>query len=303
MSKAKRFSLEADEFSLLSKGFIFTEAEGRNDVDSLVIADRTYARAKTEFTGETGRYKVVLHFDLDADEPADMMLKFKVGSEKVKLRANDLEDDGKMVLSEDIFLEEGRPLKLAARFKNIDEVAIEQIEFIPLDPPAQKVREQSPATKKDDRDDEEGGGSDHKSVKADKTPKLGAFEAEVLALTNELREDRGLDPLRWNKDLAEAAQGHNRDMADNGFFSHRGSDGDRSADRAVEAGYDSRYVGENLAAGYRDPEAVVDAWFRSAGHRKNLLRDDYEEIGIDYYFDGDSKYAAYWTQMFGTDFG
>ena len=52
-------------------------------------------------------------------------------------------------------------------------------------------------------------------------------------------------------------------------------------------------AGENIAMGYSTPEAVVDAWMNSEGHRANILNSSYKEIGVGYIADGN-----YWTQMF-----
>ena len=50
---------------------------------------------------------------------------------------------------------------------------------------------------------------------------------------------------------------------------------------------------------------MVEGWIGSPGHRENLLSDDFEEIGIGYYFrpddGGDAPFGHYWTQAFGTE--
>ncbi|MEL6319305.1 MAG: CAP domain-containing protein [Cyanobacteria bacterium J06626_14] len=130
-----------------------------------------------------------------------------------------------------------------------------------------------------------------------------AFEQEVLKLTNEFRQKNGLKPLVIDQDLDEAADIHSKNMADQDFFSHTGKDGSRPWDRAERAGYESRTVGENIAAGYRTPEAVVQGWIDSPGHRANMLNPNYNEIGLGYYYLQDDRgsvnYNSYWTQLFG----
>jgi len=54
-----------------------------------------------------------------------------------------------------------------------------------------------------------------------------------------------------------------------------------------------RYAGENIAYGQRTPQAVVNAWMNSSGHRANILNANYTQIGVGYVADGN-----YWTQMF-----
>ncbi|MEO1523396.1 MAG: CAP domain-containing protein [Cyanobacteria bacterium J06633_2] len=129
------------------------------------------------------------------------------------------------------------------------------------------------------------------------------FESEVLRLTNEFRKKNGLDPLVIDQDLEEAADQHTRNMARQDFFAHKGKDGSTPANRARSAGYETGFVGENIAAGYTTPKQVVDGWISSPGHRANMLNANYNEIGIGYYHQqndtGSVNYRHYWTQVFG----
>lgn len=130
-----------------------------------------------------------------------------------------------------------------------------------------------------------------------------AIIQEVVNLTNQFRAQNGLPPLSIDLDLNEAAQNHSEDMAINDYFSHYGLDGSRPWDRAEDAGYESGTIGENIAAGQRSPEAVVNGWINSDGHRAAMLNSRYNEIGIGYYFlendTGQVNYNRYWTQLFG----
>jgi uncharacterized protein YkwD len=121
----------------------------------------------------------------------------------------------------------------------------------------------------------------------------------VVTLTNELRADNGLDPLEVDAALSAAAEAHSLDMAEADFFSHTGSDGEGVGDRATAAGYDWVRVGENIAAGYATPEEVVQGWADSPGHRRNMLSENYTEIGVGFVEDTDGDgYGVYWTQVF-----
>ena len=55
---------------------------------------------------------------------------------------------------------------------------------------------------------------------------------------------------------------------------------------------------ENIAAGNATPEAVVDQWMHSPGHRANILNKDFKELGVGYYYKENSTYKHYWIQMF-----
>ena len=128
------------------------------------------------------------------------------------------------------------------------------------------------------------------------------FEYEVLRLTNEIRVAHGLNPLLWCDALAVAARVHSEDMGRNDFISHTGSDGSSPTDRAVAAGWErsTRYmgVGENAARGQRTPQAVVDGWMNSPGHRDNILRPTYTYIGIGYVYWPGTRMPHNWTQKF-----
>jgi uncharacterized protein YkwD len=59
-----------------------------------------------------------------------------------------------------------------------------------------------------------------------------------------------------------------------------------------------RAAGENLAYGFRTPEAVVKAWMASEGHRRNILDPDFKYIGIGYYVNENGR--IYCSQLFYT---
>lgn len=139
------------------------------------------------------------------------------------------------------------------------------------------------------------------------SPGYAQFEAEVIRLTNQERANHGLAPLSYNADLAATALLHTLDMAEHRMISHTGSDGSDLKTRFARGTY--RYytmIGENLAMGYTTPEAVVQGWMTSPGHRANLLRTGYREIGVGYIeakvytTDGGLANGGYWTQHFGS---
>ncbi len=76
-------------------------------------------------------------------------------------------------------------------------------------------------------------------------------------------------------------------MVNEGYFDHTSPDGDTFVDRVLGAGYVKRdagwSLGENLAWGTGDlssPAGVMQAWMNSAGHKANILKKAYREIGI-----------------------
>ncbi|WP_072013801.1 CAP domain-containing protein [Myxosarcina sp. GI1] len=127
---------------------------------------------------------------------------------------------------------------------------------------------------------------------------------QVLKLTNAERTKAGLEPLKLNSQLVDAAQDHSNDMAEDDFFSHTGIDGSSVGDRALDSGYKYSTVGENIAAGQRTAAEVVSGWMNSPGHRANILNPNYQELGVGYRYlandTGKVNYKHYWTQVFGT---
>ncbi len=130
------------------------------------------------------------------------------------------------------------------------------------------------------------------------------FVSEVLQLTNQFRAENGLAPLTANSELDQTAQSYSETMAKGDFFDHTGKDGSKPWDRAEKEGYTARAMGENIAAGQRSPQSVVDGWINSPGHRANLLNPSYTELGVGYFNlendTGSVNYNTYWTQLFGS---
>jgi uncharacterized protein YkwD len=108
-------------------------------------------------------------------------------------------------------------------------------------------------------------------------------------------------PLAWNQALGLAALVHSQDMAANRYFSHQGTDNTVAGDRARQAGYQWRRIGENIAAGLATPEEAVAGWLTSPPHCANLMDAGFTEMGAAYAINPKSKtQRTYWTQVFGT---
>jgi uncharacterized protein YkwD len=136
-----------------------------------------------------------------------------------------------------------------------------------------------------------------------------AFEDQVLTLVNQRRAAGAVcggtafgpaAPLAMNASLRTAARGHSLDMATQNYFSHTSLDGRTFDQRIRDAGYTApTALGENIAAGYSTPQAVVDGWMTSTGHCSNNMSPSYKSIGIGYAFAAGSNFRHYWTQDFG----
>lgn len=104
--------------------------------------------------------------------------------------------------------------------------------------------------------------------------------AEVVALTNVERANDGIPVLQRNALLDQAAQMKAQDMAAKGYYAHVSPDGVTPMYWVEKAGYKYLIIGENLVVNRTDAEQVVDAFMGSPGHKANILRKDFTEIGI-----------------------
>ena len=122
---------------------------------------------------------------------------------------------------------------------------------------------------------------------------VASYEHEVVRLVNEIRQQNGLKPLTENWELSRVARYKSQDMLDNRYFSHTSPTYGSPFQMIKACGLSDRTAGENIAKGYASPQAVVNGWMNSSGHRANILNVSYTQIGIGYVAQGN-----YWTQMF-----
>ena len=120
-----------------------------------------------------------------------------------------------------------------------------------------------------------------------------SYEQEVIRLVNEIRAQHGLKALTYDWQLARVARYKSQDMKDNKYFSHTSPVYGSPFQMMKSFGITYRSAGENIARGQRSPQAVVDAWMNSSGHRANILNSSFTHIGVGYVASGN-----YWTQMF-----
>ena len=120
-----------------------------------------------------------------------------------------------------------------------------------------------------------------------------SYEEEVVRLVNKERASRGLSPLKHNWELSRVARYKSEDMKNRNYFSHTSPTYGTPYQMMKSFGISYKTAGENIARGYATPNAVVDGWMNSSGHRANILNSSFTEIGVGYYADG-----SYWTQMF-----
>lgn len=119
------------------------------------------------------------------------------------------------------------------------------------------------------------------------------YEHEVVRLVNEIRVQNGLKTLTEDWELSRVARYKSQDMKDNNYFSHTSPVYGSPFEMMKSFGISYKRAAENIAKGQSTPQAVVNAWMNSSGHRANILNSSYTKIGVGYV-----KSGNYWTQMF-----
>ncbi|MFC4099775.1 CAP domain-containing protein [Paenibacillus xanthanilyticus] len=117
------------------------------------------------------------------------------------------------------------------------------------------------------------------------------FAQQVLTIVNKERANAGLKPLSMNASLSKVAMAKAQDMHNNNYFSHQSPTYGSPFDMIKAFGITYRTAGENIAKGQRTPQEVMTQWMNSPGHRANILKNGYTQIGIAYY-------KGEWVQQF-----
>jgi len=122
----------------------------------------------------------------------------------------------------------------------------------------------------------------------------------VIDLVNQARNQAGFKPLQENSKLSAAAENKAEDMIKNDYFAHNSPGGKTPWYWMDKSGYDYKYAGENLAMNFTSAEDEQKAWMKSESHKKNILNDNFREIGVavkEGKIDGQSTTIV--VQMFG----
>lgn len=121
-----------------------------------------------------------------------------------------------------------------------------------------------------------------------------AFIQQVVNLVNTERAKEGLAPLTIDTKVQAAAMVRAKECEIS--FSHTRPDGSSFATALKEQNVSYRSSGENIAYGQQTPEAVMNAWMNSSGHRANIMNPNFTTIGVGYYENGSG--TDYWCQLF-----
>lgn len=104
--------------------------------------------------------------------------------------------------------------------------------------------------------------------------------SSLLEQTNIERFNAGKQELKLSSKLCEAAKLKADDMLARSYWDHDAPDGTRPWKWLGDVGYYYDMAGENLAKNYSTTPAVMSAWMGSSEHKKNILKDQYEDVGF-----------------------
>ncbi len=139
------------------------------------------------------------------------------------------------------------------------------------------------------------------------TEDAAAVAARVLELVNAARDEprrcgrrrfAAAGRLTLSSKLTAAALAQARDMASHHTLDHRGADGSEPGERLSRTGYRWQAMGENIAAGQPNADAVVAAWLESPEHCMNIMAPQFTEMGVAFEPTPAEQPAIYWAQVF-----
>ncbi|TXC93122.1 LysM peptidoglycan-binding domain-containing protein [Metabacillus litoralis] len=120
---------------------------------------------------------------------------------------------------------------------------------------------------------------------------VSSFEEQVVQLVNQERAKVGLKALTHRADVKNVAQKKAEDMINSNYFSHTSPNYGSPFDMLKTFGISYTNAGENIAKGQKTPQEVMNAWMNSSGHRANILKPEFDAIGVGFYHGA-------WVQMF-----
>lgn len=108
---------------------------------------------------------------------------------------------------------------------------------------------------------------------------IGEDEQVLLDLVNEARVEAGVGELAFDETLLDSARIKAQDMIENNYFSHQSPTYGSPFDMMRQYGVEFNAAGENIA-GNESVEGAFKAWMDSDAHKKNILNEKFNFIGI-----------------------
>ena len=135
------------------------------------------------------------------------------------------------------------------------------------------------------------GKTDVCTVKVTATAPKFVNAAGCYTQLNKYRQGVKAGNLKKDANLEKIAKIRAEEMARTGKFSHTRPNG-KSGLTLIKGNV---YKGENIAMGQKTCAQVSTAWYKSTGHRQNMLKKQYKKVGIAGY---EHNGVIYWAQVF-----
>ncbi|MCD8793054.1 secretion protein [Staphylococcus gallinarum] len=123
-----------------------------------------------------------------------------------------------------------------------------------------------------------------------------SFELQNFDLVNAERVQHELPTLKYSESISDTARKHSEDMANKNYFDHTDLAGNSPFDRLEADGHDFSAAGENLAYGQTSSIYAHQGLMNSLGHRKNILKRDFNTLGVGVEFNNNRQ--PYWTENY-----
>jgi uncharacterized protein YkwD len=169
--------------------------------------------------------------------------------------------------------------------------------FVDLDPSGQMYKKYFAESIKNKE-------STESAIKDKEAGYIASLGSEIIRLTNEERKKAGLGALKANDKAKTVAEHKVLEMSELNYFEHDSPKYGKIDNQflqfgGIRLGADASVIGENLAMfeGYSKKsitaEEIVTAWMNSPEHKENILKKEYNQIGVSVYYTSDGKcYAA-----------
>ena len=117
-------------------------------------------------------------------------------------------------------------------------------------------------------------------------------EIETMALINAYRVSIGLNELKEINHISYKSEEHNQYMIANNVVNH--NDFVSRSENIMQV-LGAKSVSENIAYNYNSPQAALDAWLKSPGHKANI-EGNFTHFGLAIQVNAEGK--KYYTNIF-----
>ena len=124
------------------------------------------------------------------------------------------------------------------------------------------------------------------------------YAHQVAALTNQQRAANGEASLQLDPTLTQRAMLRAQEISR--IFEHTRPSGESCFTVLEDTVFANSSRGENIAMGsgaFYSPSMVMNSWMNSSGHRANILKDEFQSIGVGAAIDAETGYI-YYVQLF-----